>query len=44
MKLNTKQISYTISLLMYGSTIGATRYPHEYKILPKPYHTSKPVS
>ena len=32
---------------MYGSTIGATRYPQfikddEYKILPRPYHTSKP--
>ena len=39
--------SCTITLLMYGSTIGATIYPQfieddEYKILPRPYHTSKP--
>ena len=37
----------TILFSMYGSTIGATRYPQfikddEYKILPRPYHTSKP--
>ena len=36
-----------MSLSMYGSTIGATRYPQfikddEWKIFPRPYHTSKP--
>ena len=45
--LKYKTKSRTISLSMYGSTIGATRYPQfikddEYKILPRPYHTSKP--
>lgn len=45
--LRYKTKSRTISLSMYGSTIGATRYPQfikddEYKILPRPYHTSKP--
>ena len=45
--LKYKTKSRTISLSMYGSTIGVTRYPlfikdDEYKILPRPYHTSKP--
>ena len=45
--LKYKTKSCIISLSMYGSTIGATRYPQlvkddEYKILPRPYHTSKP--
>ena len=45
--LKYKTKSRTISLLMCGSTIGAPRYPQfikddEYKILPRPYHTSKP--
>ena len=44
--LKYKTKSRTISLLMYGSTIGATRYPQfikgdEYKILPWPYQTPK---
>ena len=44
LKFKTK--SCMISILMYGSTIGATRYPQfikddEYKILLRPYHTSK---
>ena len=38
--------SCTISLSMYGSTTDVIRYPQfikddEYKILPRPYHTSK---
>ena len=45
--LKYKTKSRMISLLMYGSTIGETRYPKfikddEYEILPRPYHTSKP--
>ena len=44
--LKYKTKSRTISLLMYGLTIGATRYPQfiiddGYKILPRPYYTSK---
>ena len=45
--LKYKTKSRMISLLMYGSTIGATRYPQfikddKYNILPRSYHTSKP--
>ena len=45
LKYNTK--SRTISLSMYGLTIGATKYPQfikddEYKILLRRYYTSKP--
>ena len=45
-ELKYKTKSRRISLSMYGSTIGAIRYPHfikddEYKILPRLYYTSK---
>ena len=45
LKYETK--SQTISLSLYGSTIGATRYPqfiihNQYRILPRPYPPSKP--
>ena len=45
--LEYKTKSCTIYLSLYGSTIGATRYPQfikddEYKILLSLYHTSKP--
>ena len=45
--LKNKTKSRTISLSMYGSTTGATRYPQfikddEYKISPRPYPTLKP--
>ena len=45
LKYETK--SQTISLSLYGSTIGATRYPqfiinNQYKILPRPYPPSEP--
>ena len=45
--LEYKTKSCTILSLMYCSTIGATRHPQfikddKYKILPRPYHTSKP--
>ena len=45
--LKYKTKSWTISLQLYGSTIGTTGYPQyikddEYKILPWPYHISKP--
>ena len=45
LKYKTKKCMILLSL--YCSTIGATRYSQfikndEYKILPRPYHTSKP--
>ena len=46
-ELKCKTRSRMISLLLYSSTIDATRYPQfikhdDYKILPRPNHTSKP--
>ena len=45
--LKYKTNSPPISLSLYGSTIGVTRYPqfiinHHYKILPRPYPPCKP--
>ena len=45
--LKYKTKSWTISLSLYGSIIGATRYTqhiinNQYKILPRPYPPCKP--